>query len=99
MGFLNYFKNKRVEKNSAHIAKERLQIIVAHQRNELSGKSNKPAFITKLQEEILEVLKKYVHVDPKDIKIEVDDQGDCSVLELNVTIPEESKQLKQQINT
>ena len=98
MGLFDYFKAKRPERNSAHIARERLQIIVAHQRNELNNGNSKPEFIKKLQEEILAVLKKYVHVAQEDIKIEFDNHGDCSVLELNVTIPEENKHLTKQMN-
>ncbi|WP_100550603.1 cell division topological specificity factor MinE [Caedibacter taeniospiralis] len=98
MGLFDYFKAKRPEKNSAHIARERLQIIVAHQRSELNHDNPKSEFIKKLQGEIVAVLKKYVHIAPEDIKIELDDHGDCSVLELNVTIPEENKHLTKQMN-
>ena len=94
MGFFDYFKAKKSNDNSANIAKERLQIIVAHQRNELNKTQNKPEFLAKLQQEILQVVKKYTHIDQKDIKIELDNQDDCSVLELNVTIPEDSNTQK-----
>lgn len=97
MGLFNFFK-KPVAKNSAHIAKERLQIIVAHQRNEARSGVRKPDFVNKLQDDILEVVKKYVHIGHNDIKIDIDSQGDRSVLELNVTIPEESNQAKQALN-
>ena len=90
MGFFDYFKSRKPEKHSANIAKERLQIIVAHQRAELNDNAKQPEYIAKLQAEILEVLKKYVHVGQQDIKIALDNQDNCSVLELNVTIPEQA---------
>lgn len=98
MGLFNFFKSKPEVKNSAHIAKERLQIIVSHQRNESHSGIKKPDFINKLQDDILEVVKKYVNIGHNDIKIDIDSQGDRSVLELNVTIPEESNQPKQALN-
>ncbi|WP_119344454.1 cell division topological specificity factor MinE [Facilibium subflavum] len=96
MGFLDYFKARKPEKNSANIAKERLQIIVAHQRSELAGKDKRTEYIAQLQKEITEVLKKYIHVGQDDIKISLDNQGDCSVLELNVTIPDKTEFEAQQ---
>jgi cell division topological specificity factor len=45
-----------------------------------------------LQEEILLVIRKYVQVDPDAVKIALDKDGDCEILELNVTLPESSAQ-------
>ncbi|WP_119328729.1 cell division topological specificity factor MinE [Cysteiniphilum halobium] len=98
MGLFNFFKNKPKTNSSANIAKERLQIIVSHQRNESHSGNKKPDFINRLQDDILEVVKKYVNIGHNDIKIDIDSQGDRSVLELNVTIPEESSQPKQVLN-
>lgn len=98
MGLFNFFKSNPEVNKSAHIAKERLQIIVSHQRNESHLGPKKPDFINKLQDDILEVVKKYVNISHNDIKIDIDSQGDRSVLELNVTISEESSQPKQALN-
>ena len=97
MRFLDYFKARKPAKNTAKIAKERLQIIVAHQRSELKQDGKEPEYIAQLQQEILAVIKKYVHVAQKDIKIEFDNSGDCSVLELNVTIPDQMKDTQVQM--
>lgn len=95
VGFLDYFKTKKPEKNSASIAKERLQIIVAHQRSVVKTDEKQPEYIALMQKEIMDVIKKYVHVANEDIKIELDSQGDCSVLELNVTIPESAQAIEK----
>ena len=91
MKFLNYFKNRisttSNTTNTAKIAKERLQIIVAHQRK-LKQKDMKPQYIVQLQKEILAVIKKYIHVSQQDIKIEFGNISNCSLLELNVLIPD-----------
>ena len=41
-----------------------------------------------MQREILDVVKKYVAVRDDQVSIRVDREGDASVLELNVTLPE-----------
>jgi cell division topological specificity factor len=82
MSFLDYFKNTK--KNTASIAKERLQIIVAHER----GKRDQPDYLPNLQKEILEVIRKYVSINQDQVQVQLDKNDNCSVLELNVTLPE-----------
>lgn len=82
MNFLSYFRSQK--KNSASVAKERLQIIVARERSPRGG----PDYLPLLKEELLHVIRKYVPVDPEAVKIQLDKEGDCEVLELNVTLPE-----------
>lgn len=82
MSFFDYFKSTK--KNTASIAKERLQIIVAHER----GKRDQPDYLPMLQQEILEVIRKYVQVDQDQVQVQLDKNDDCSILELNVTLPE-----------
>ncbi|MBV1871302.1 MAG: cell division topological specificity factor MinE [Gammaproteobacteria bacterium] len=82
MGILNFFKKQ--QKASAATAKERLQIVVAHERS----KRDEDDFLPKLRKELLEVIAKYVKVDTDDVSVSLD-QSDtsCSILELNVTLP------------
>jgi len=82
MSFLDYFKSSK--KNTASIAKERLQIIVAHER----GKREQPDYLPQLQQEILDVIRKYVPIDQDQVQVQLDKSDNCSVLELNVTLPE-----------
>ena len=81
MSFLDYFR--RDQQASASVAKERLQIIVAHERTARS----QPDYIPKMQNEILEVIRKYVSVDQDQVSVQMDSIDNCSVLELNVTLP------------
>nr|WP_205700743.1 MULTISPECIES: cell division topological specificity factor MinE [Cobetia] len=74
---------KRERKKTANVAKERLQIIVAHQRSQ----RDQPDYMPMLERELLEVIRKYVQVDQDAINISLDREDDCSVLELNVTLP------------
>ncbi|TVU67274.1 MULTISPECIES: cell division topological specificity factor MinE [Cobetia] len=81
MKLLDFLKRER--KKTANVAKERLQIIVAHQRSQ----RDQPDYMPMLERELLEVIRKYVQVDQDAINISLDREDDCSVLELNVTLP------------
>lgn len=69
------------------MAKERLQIIVAHERR----RSSTPDFLPKLQKDILAVVRKYIQISEDQIKLSVDKKGDCEVLELNIALAEQDK--------
>ncbi|HAV46268.1 MAG TPA: cell division topological specificity factor MinE, partial [Halomonas sp.] len=57
--------------------------IVAHQRSQ----RGQPDYMPLLERELLEVIRRYVHVDDDAIQISLDSEDNCSVLELNVTLP------------
>ena len=77
---------KSNKKNTASIAKERLQIIVAHQRNQLR---TGPDYLPLLQKELIDVITKYVNIDRNQIKVEFEKDGEHSILELNVALPDD----------
>lgn len=83
MRFLDYFRSNR--KTSANVAKDRLQIIVARERLTRNG----PDYLPIMQEEILLVVRKYIKVEDGAVKVQMDKEGDCEVLELNITLPED----------
>lgn len=83
MGLLDLFRAN--EKKSANVAKERLQLIVAHRR---AGNMEAPVFLPKLQQDLLEVIRKYVQVSDDAVKIDVERDGDMDVLELNIIVPD-----------
>ncbi len=80
MSFLDFFRSNKT--GSAALAKERLQIIVAHER----GRKGAPDFLPQLQQDILEVVRKYVQISEDHIKLSVDKRDDCEVLELNISM-------------
>lgn len=85
MGILDYFKSK--PKKSANTAKERLQIIVAHERSIRKGAE----YLPRMKEDILNVIRKYVNISEDDINVMLEtDNNDCQILELNITLPEKS---------
>lgn len=88
MSFMDYFRSgKKQPGNSASAAKERLQIIVAHERN---GSAHLD-YLPQLQKELLQVIRKYVAINDDQVQVDIDRNDDCSVLELNVTLPEGGK--------
>ena len=48
---------------------------------------SKPDYMPMLEKELLEVIRRYVQVDDDAINISLDSEDNCSVLELNVTLP------------
>jgi cell division topological specificity factor len=73
----------RSPKKSAEAARERLQILLAHERAGLAGAD----FLPQLQREILEVIRKYVAVDEDRVQVKLDREIDLSVLEVNIELP------------
>ncbi len=83
MSFLEFFRERK-KQSPASIAKERLQIIVAHER----GHRNAPDYLPALQQELVEVIRKYVNIDSTQVQVALENQGNFSILELNVTLPD-----------
>lgn len=82
MSIFDYFRSAKT--NSASLAKERLQVIVAHER----GQRNQPNYLPQMQQEIIEVIRKYISIDNDQVKVTLDNSDNCSILELNVTLPD-----------
>lgn len=83
MRLLDYFKSNR-NPSSASVAKERLQILVSHER----AARNAPSYLPQLQQELLKVIKKYVAINDDAVSINFDHDDHQDVLELNITFPE-----------
>lgn len=77
---LHYFHRPE---SSAKTAKERLQIIIAHERSE----GERSCYLAALQKDILDVIAKYVKINKEDVKVELASKEGCSILELNVVLP------------
>jgi cell division topological specificity factor len=82
MALLSFLFNTKPK--SANTAKERLQIIIARERNGRAG----PDFLPAMHQELIAVISKYTKVNPDDIKISLDRQGNLEVLDVNVVLPD-----------
>jgi cell division topological specificity factor len=79
------------KKKSASIAKERLQIILAHER---TGRRNEPDYLPALQKDLIAVISKYIAIDPQDIKVNLERQDDLEVLEVKIELPEKREAVR-----
>ncbi len=84
MGLLDFFRSARPSKGTASVAKERLQILVAHDRAE----RHRPSYLPKLQREILDVIRKYVDVDMNAVSVNYEQDDQHEILELNIVLPD-----------
>ena len=92
MSLLDYFK--RSKPSTAAIAKERLQILVAHERTS----RNQPPYLPKLKQELLEVIQKYFAVHEEGISVNLEQDSERETLEINVVFPDDEEQPKQTIS-
>jgi len=84
MSLLSFFLGRK--ENTATVAKERLQIILAHER---SGRGMSRAdYLPQMQKELMAVIAKYVKVSPEDVKINLEKQDDLEVLEVKIELPD-----------
>ncbi|MGO3890824.1 MAG: cell division topological specificity factor MinE [Paenalcaligenes sp.] len=83
MSFLSLLLGKK--KTSANVAKDRLQLILINER----GKGGvTPDYLPRLQKELIEVISRYVSINPDDIKVNLERQDDLEVLEVKIEMPQ-----------
>jgi len=84
VSLLDYFRSQK--KTTASLAKERLQIIVAHERSSRGT----PDYLPQLKQDILDVIRKYVDIHQDQVQVQLEqNEDDLAVLELNVTLPDD----------
>jgi cell division topological specificity factor len=85
MDWLKFFRGEK-SSNTAKTAKDRLMLAVAYQR---SGQANGPAYLPRLREELLGVVRKYIQVSDEAVQFSVQREDGLEVLELNITLPDQ----------
>ena len=84
MSFLSFLLVEK--KNTANVAKERLQIILAHER---SGRNaSEPDYLQDLQRDLIAVISKYIKINPNDIKVNMERQDNLDILEVKIELPD-----------
>jgi cell division topological specificity factor len=79
MNLMNLFRKS----SSAPVARDRLQVLLAHERSVI-GKSD---LLATLQEEILAVIAKHITVERDAVQIKMDRGASVSTLEIDVEVP------------
>jgi cell division topological specificity factor len=80
MNLLNFFQRR----NTAPVARERLQILLAHERGIVG---DEPDLVALLREEILAVVARHVPVEPEKVQVRMERGKVMSTLEIEVEIP------------
>lgn len=90
MSILNYLRRRN---STASVAKERLQIIISHERSQRNAPDCLPKIheLPKLQEELMNVIAKYIPIDRDKVSVNLERVGDSAVLELNFAMPDKQK--------
>ena len=83
MSILDYLLRR--QKKTANVAKDRLQIILAREHSDRDG----PDYLPAMKRELLEVVSRYIDVDLDQIQVNLDKDGDCEILELNIMLPDQ----------
>ncbi len=84
MSLFNLFNNRRT---SAPVARERLQILLSHER--VSGSHSQ--LVAVLQEEILAVIAKHMQIDRDKVVVKLDRGTDVSMLEIDIEMPPQAR--------
>lgn len=84
MSLFGFFQKRSPAASSAPAARERLQILLAHERAEI-GQSD---LVTILREEILAVIAKHVPVNRDKVKVKMDRNDQISTLEVDIELPQ-----------
>ncbi|WP_425280312.1 cell division topological specificity factor MinE [Roseivivax halodurans] len=73
--------------SSASAAKERLQILLAHERTD----GTSPDVFPELQRDILAAIKKHMKIEDDSVDIQIERGDNLSNLEINIELPASSK--------
>lgn len=83
MSWLNFFQKKRDAQGTAAAAKDRLQVIISHER----VSRGRDDFLPKLQQELVQVVARYVAIDPSKVQVNLERGGDVSTLAIDIELP------------
>ncbi|AEP37052.1 cell division topological specificity factor [Taylorella asinigenitalis 14/45] len=88
MALFDYFFGQK--KRSTDVGKERLKLILVRDRAATAEEGSKVDFLPQLQKELIEVISKYIKVNPEDIKVNLDSQDSLDVLEVKIEMNPDS---------
>lgn len=83
MNILSFFRAKAKTPPPAEQAKERLKIVLAHERSYAAA----PDYLPRMQNEILQVIAKYVAIDQENLTLNIENSDNVSRLEVNIDLP------------
>jgi cell division topological specificity factor len=72
-------------RGTAPVARERLQILLAHERVRLGPED----LISKLRDDLLATILRHIEIDPEKVMVKMDGDASISTLEIDIEIPRE----------
>jgi cell division topological specificity factor len=81
MSLFQFFKSRA----TAPVARERLQILLAHERVALGPRD----LVAILRDDLLATIARHIEIDPEKVTVKMDRDGAVSTLEIDVEIPSE----------
>lgn len=82
--FLSFLLGEK--KKTASVAKERLVMMLAHERG--GRNASDPDYLPALRRELIDVICKYVKINPNDVTLNLERQDNLEVLEVKIELPE-----------
>ena len=97
MSIFKYLRKKKP--STASVAKERLQIIISHERSERNTPDCLPKLtdLPQMQEEILNVIAKYIPIDREKVSVNLERLGDSAILELNFSMSDKQTEIEKEL--
>ncbi len=86
---MNLFSFARKNRpRSAQTAKDRLQILLAHERS--AGSKENADYLPKLQRDIVAAIRKHIEIGDDDVEVRMERNDDISSLEINIELPQKA---------
>ena len=77
-----FMSKKKDDRETAKNAKDRLRVLLVHDRENRSG----PDFLPQLKMDILAAIKKYVQINDDQVQVNVSQQNETSMMEVSVSL-------------
>jgi cell division topological specificity factor len=83
MNFFGLLKRSDPLPATAPVARERLQVLLAHER----GSPRNSSKMVALKEDIIDAIVRHMLVEPEAVKVKIDRRAEVSILRIAVDIP------------
>ena len=83
MNLFALFKRRDSQPGTAPVARERLQVLLAHER----ASPRQPNLLGALKEEIIDAISRHISVKPEAVKVKIERRAAISILRIAVNIP------------
>ncbi len=83
MSFFGLFKRRDPQPGTAPVARERLQVLLTHER----ANSSRMNLLSEMRKDIIDAITRHVSVTPEDVKVRIERRERLSILRVAVDLP------------